>query len=53
MFNTQTQISPCRFDLEIHLVHQSSDKKTAAIAILYKYGHPDRFLSRVYDMHVS
>ncbi|KAK6144370.1 hypothetical protein DH2020_021190 [Rehmannia glutinosa] len=34
-----------RFDMEIHLVHQSNDNRTAVIVILYKIGRPDSFLS--------
>nr|DAD39584.1 TPA_asm: hypothetical protein HUJ06_013907 [Nelumbo nucifera] len=30
-----------------HMVHESSDKKIAVVGILYKYGQPDRFLSRM------
>lgn len=37
----------CRHVLELHMVHQSQDNKTAVIGILYKYGRPDPFLSRV------
>ncbi|KAJ6927907.1 hypothetical protein NC651_011808 [Populus alba x Populus x berolinensis] len=37
-----------RFDLELHMVHQSLDgKSTAVVAILYKIGRPDSFLSSV------
>ncbi|KAK6144383.1 hypothetical protein DH2020_021203 [Rehmannia glutinosa] len=36
-----------RFDMEIHLVHQSNDNRTAVIVILYKIGRPDSFLSMV------
>ncbi|PIN02450.1 Carbonic anhydrase [Handroanthus impetiginosus] len=35
-----------RFNIEIHLVHQSiNDNRTAVIGIMYKIGHPDSFLS--------
>jgi hypothetical protein len=36
-----------RYDLELHLVHYSSQGGVAVSAIVYKYGRPDRFLSRV------
>ncbi|XP_022874799.1 alpha carbonic anhydrase 7-like [Olea europaea var. sylvestris] len=34
-----------RFDLEIHMVHESMDNRTAVIGIMYKIGRPDSFLS--------
>ncbi|KAG7027647.1 Alpha carbonic anhydrase 4, partial [Cucurbita argyrosperma subsp. argyrosperma] len=37
-----------RHVLELHMVHQSQDNKTAVIGILYKYGRPDPFLSRLF-----
>ncbi|KAK1576320.1 hypothetical protein Q3G72_012884 [Acer saccharum] len=36
-----------RYELELHAVHKSACGKLAVIAIVYKYGHPDSFLSRV------
>ncbi|XP_078180231.1 dioscorin DB3L-like [Carex rostrata] len=36
-----------RYDMEMHVVHKSSDNKTAVIGILYEYGHPDSFLTRL------
>ncbi|KAI3826479.1 hypothetical protein L1987_00527 [Smallanthus sonchifolius] len=33
------------FNLELHLVHQSIDKKVAVVGILYKIGRPDSFLT--------
>ncbi|KAI3461412.1 hypothetical protein Pfo_018075 [Paulownia fortunei] len=36
-----------RFDMEVHLVHQSNDNHTAVIGIMYKIGRPDSFLSMV------
>jgi len=36
-----------RHDLELHLVHYSSQGGIAVVAIVYKYGRPDRFLSKV------
>ncbi|OVA18044.1 Alpha carbonic anhydrase [Macleaya cordata] len=34
-----------RFDLEVHLVHESLDKKIAVVGITYIIGRPDSFLS--------
>ncbi|CAI8616391.1 unnamed protein product [Vicia faba] len=34
-----------RFDLELHLVHQTPSEKIAVIGILYRIGKPDFFLS--------
>nr|XP_043610520.1 alpha carbonic anhydrase 7-like [Erigeron canadensis] len=34
-----------RFNLELHLVHQSTDGKIAVIGIMYKIGRPDSLLS--------
>ncbi|XP_071690363.1 alpha carbonic anhydrase 7-like [Rutidosis leptorrhynchoides] len=34
-----------RFNLELHLVHQSEDGKIAVIGIMYKIGRPDSLLS--------
>ncbi|KAI5660648.1 hypothetical protein M9H77_19971 [Catharanthus roseus] len=36
-----------RFDLEIHLVHQTPDGKTAVIGLMYEIGLPDPFLSKL------
>jgi len=33
-----------RYDMELHLVHESAANKAAVIGVLYKVGHPDRFL---------
>ncbi|KAM7259736.1 hypothetical protein ACFE04_015477 [Oxalis oulophora] len=38
-----------RFDLEAHMVHQSSDGKVAVIGILYTIGQPDNFLASLED----
>ncbi|XAR59991.1 Carbonate dehydratase [Bertholletia excelsa] len=37
-----------RFDLEIHLVHESKNNQSAVIGILYTFGPPDSFLSQMY-----
>ncbi|XP_059462822.1 alpha carbonic anhydrase 4-like [Corylus avellana] len=42
-------INGSRYDLEIHVVHQSSSGKFAVVGILYKYGCPDPFLAKLYD----
>ncbi|KAL1558516.1 carbonic anhydrase [Salvia divinorum] len=34
-----------KFDMEVHLVHQSDDGRTAVIGIMYKIGRPDSFIS--------
>ncbi|CAK9165207.1 unnamed protein product [Ilex paraguariensis] len=34
-----------RYDLEVHLVHESMDGRTAVFGIMYKIGRPDSFLS--------
>ncbi|CAO2206997.1 unnamed protein product [Urochloa humidicola] len=47
-----------RYDLELHLVHQTADNKTAVIAILYEIGHGhdpllhqlEPFIRRIADM---
>ncbi|KAK3042551.1 hypothetical protein RJ639_001545, partial [Escallonia herrerae] len=36
-----------RFDLELHLVHESTVGKIAVVGIMYKIGRADRFLSTV------
>eukprot|EP01018_Ginkgo_biloba_P013260 Gb_37901 [translate_table: standard] len=38
-----------RYPLEIHLVHQAEDNRTAVVGILYKYGRPDTFLNELMD----
>uniref|UniRef100_A0A2N9GWM6 Carbonic anhydrase n=1 Tax=Fagus sylvatica TaxID=28930 RepID=A0A2N9GWM6_FAGSY len=38
-----------RFDLEVHMVHESSDGKIAVVGIMYKIGRPDSFLSSMMD----
>ncbi|XP_062149100.1 alpha carbonic anhydrase 4-like [Alnus glutinosa] len=37
-----------RYDLELHVVHKSSSGKIAVVGIVYKYGHPDPFLSKLF-----
>lgn len=36
-----------RFNLELHIVHQSADEKIAVVGILYEIGSPDSFLSMI------
>ncbi|KAJ4800954.1 Alpha carbonic anhydrase [Rhynchospora pubera] len=37
-----------RYEMEMHMVHQTSDgKKIAVIGFLYEYGHPDPFLAEM------
>ncbi|KAM0938956.1 Dioscorin DB3S [Dioscorea sansibarensis] len=38
-----------RFDLEAHLVHESRDQRTAVVAVLFRFGRPDPFLSKLED----
>ncbi|CAK9138731.1 unnamed protein product [Ilex paraguariensis] len=38
-----------RFALEVHLVHESEDEKTAVFGIMYKIGRSDSFLSMLKD----
>ncbi|KAF5822783.1 putative carbonic anhydrase [Helianthus annuus] len=44
---TEHTINGRRFNLELHLVHQSIDEKVAVIGILYKIGRPDSFLEKM------
>ncbi|XP_057983470.1 alpha carbonic anhydrase 4-like [Malania oleifera] len=41
-------INGSRYKMELHLVHESSDGKIAAVGIVYKYGRPDQFLTRMF-----
>ncbi|KAF7805614.1 alpha carbonic anhydrase 7-like [Senna tora] len=38
-----------RFDLELHMVHETEAGETAVIGILYKIGKPDAFLTSLMD----
>jgi hypothetical protein len=38
----------CRFDMELHAVHQNTKGEIAVIGIWYKIGDPDSLLSKVY-----
>ncbi|OAY40380.1 alpha carbonic anhydrase 4 [Manihot esculenta] len=44
---TEHAIEGIRYDLELHIVHQNSDGAFAVVAILFKLGRPDQFLSRL------
>ncbi|KAJ8756335.1 hypothetical protein K2173_025147 [Erythroxylum novogranatense] len=37
-----------RYALELHVVHKSSQGGIAVVGITYKYGHPDRFLQKLF-----
>ncbi|CAN0890506.1 Alpha carbonic anhydrase 4 [Linum grandiflorum] len=37
-----------RYELELHLVHKSYEGNLAVVAIVYKYGRPDRMLSKLF-----
>lgn len=36
-----------RFPAELHLVHQAVDGNFSVVSVLYKYGAPDTFLTKV------
>ncbi|XP_031502360.1 alpha carbonic anhydrase 7-like isoform X3 [Nymphaea colorata] len=38
-----------RYDLELHIVHQTEDNQTAVVGILYKIGRQDTFLHQLSD----
>ncbi|KAA8544081.1 hypothetical protein F0562_021742 [Nyssa sinensis] len=40
-------INSRRFDMEVHLVHESNSNETAVVGIMYKIGRSDSFLSKV------
>ncbi|KAI3826476.1 hypothetical protein L1987_00524 [Smallanthus sonchifolius] len=42
---TEHTVNGRRYNLELHLVHQSTDGKIAVIGIMYKIGRPDSILS--------
>ncbi|KAF5450256.1 hypothetical protein F2P56_030623 [Juglans regia] len=41
---TEHAINGRKFDLEMHMVHESSDGKVAVVGIMYTIGRPDSFL---------
>ncbi|OVA09996.1 Alpha carbonic anhydrase [Macleaya cordata] len=40
-------IDGIRYEAELHLVHKSADPGVSVIAILYRFGNPDPFLSQI------
>ncbi|XP_058075634.1 alpha carbonic anhydrase 7-like [Magnolia sinica] len=38
-----------RYNLEVHMVHESLDKKIAVVGIMYKIGRRDKFLTELMD----
>ncbi|KAK7402112.1 hypothetical protein VNO78_14124 [Psophocarpus tetragonolobus] len=40
-------INGIRYDLELHMVHRSSDARLAVTGIVYKFGRPDQFISTI------
>ncbi|XP_058077882.1 alpha carbonic anhydrase 7-like isoform X2 [Magnolia sinica] len=38
-----------RYALEVHLVHESLDKRIAVVGVMYKIGRPDTFLSELME----
>ncbi|XP_021887896.1 alpha carbonic anhydrase 4-like isoform X2 [Carica papaya] len=44
---SEHKIKGARYDAEMHLVHESSNGVIAVVGILFKYGAPDPFLSKV------
>ncbi|XP_021624324.2 alpha carbonic anhydrase 4 [Manihot esculenta] len=40
-------INGSRYEVELHMVHLSSEGGKAVVGILYKYGTPDSFLSKI------
>ncbi|CAI0475758.1 unnamed protein product [Linum tenue] len=41
-------INGSRYELELHLVHKCSQGNLAVVAIVYKYGRPDRMLTKLF-----
>ncbi|XP_051148676.1 alpha carbonic anhydrase 4-like [Andrographis paniculata] len=39
-----------RLKMELHMVHNSSEGQLAVVAVLYEFGHPDKFLSKVFNL---
>lgn len=42
-------ISATRYAMEVHLVHQTAQNKTAVVGVLYSLGQPDPLLARLVD----
>jgi carbonic anhydrase len=45
---TEHSVDGRRYDMELHMVHESAEKKAAVIGLLYEVGRPDRFLQKVH-----
>ncbi|KAL0906651.1 hypothetical protein M5K25_025164 [Dendrobium thyrsiflorum] len=45
--SSEHTINEQKYDLELHMVHESADKKIAVVGILYQLGRPDRFLAKM------
>ncbi|XP_078441152.1 alpha carbonic anhydrase 1, chloroplastic-like [Wolffia australiana] len=46
-------IDGVRYPVELHLVHVSEDGNISVVAVLYKYGHADPFLSQLEEKMTS
>ncbi|XP_062192626.1 alpha carbonic anhydrase 7-like isoform X2 [Phragmites australis] len=44
---TEHAVDDRRYDMELHMVHESAENKAAVIGILYKIGRPDAFLHKL------
>ncbi|XP_065854952.1 alpha carbonic anhydrase 4-like [Euphorbia lathyris] len=44
---SEHSINGTRYDLELHIVHVNPQRNVAVIGILYRYGQPDPFLSKL------
>ncbi|KAM7496759.1 hypothetical protein LguiA_021173 [Lonicera macranthoides] len=44
---SEHSINGKRFDMELHLVHESAEGRAAVVAIMYKIGPPDSFLKMI------
>ncbi|ONK75669.1 uncharacterized protein A4U43_C03F19300 [Asparagus officinalis] len=44
---SEHSINGVRYSLELHMVHQSADKKIAVVGIMYKIGRPDPLLAKM------
>lgn len=51
---SEHSINGRRYDLELHMVHETKDlKKIAVVGLLYKIGQPDAFISKLMKRIVS
>ncbi|KAM7502128.1 hypothetical protein LguiB_001032 [Lonicera macranthoides] len=44
---SEHSINGKRFDMELHLVHESAEGRAAVVALMYKIGQPDSFLKMI------